>query len=69
MVVILCDFCDRDITSTEAMPGFRLHLRAEALPHVGFVYTVLVRPPIRTEKYFCGLSCLGDWLKERGGKE
>lgn len=67
---ILCDGCNEDITSTEARPAFRLHLSAEPLPHVsGGIYAVKVYPPIKEDKYFCGISCLKTWLANKSLQE
>lgn len=64
-VIIFCDGCSKDITSTEGMPKFRLHLRAEKLSRSGPVYMGLVRPPIDKDKYFCNFSCLSSWMEGR----
>lgn len=61
-VKILCDNCERDITSTGASPQFRLHLKAEPLPHTSnSIHAIMVCPPIKEDKYFCNLSCLEGW--------
>jgi hypothetical protein len=65
-IQILCDNCSRDLTSTGASPQFRLHLMAEALPHTSVaIHAVMVYPPIKEDKYFCGLSCLEAWLANK----
>ena len=61
---ITCDFCGKDISETGKMPEFRLHLLAESIPSQSMsTYAVLVRPPIDSDKYFCGLNCLTGWSK------
>lgn len=66
-VTITCDRCGRDLTSTGAMPAFRLCLTAEHVPSMTKVgYLALIYPPIKEDKHFCGLHCLGKWISEQG---
>ena len=63
-VKITCDNCGKDITTTGAMPTYRLHLSAEPLPHTGnAVFAVMVYPPIENDKYFCDVKCLKEFFK------
>lgn len=62
-VKINCDGCGKDITSTDAMPRFRLHLLAEALSHTSaIVYAIIRQPPIEEDCYFCDFDCLRNWI-------
>lgn len=63
-VEVACDTCNSDLTNTDGMPKYRLRLSSEALPHTGGAYTVLVSPPIDEDMHFCGLKCLGLFVKQ-----
>lgn len=54
-----CDQCLVDLTETDQMPKFRVHLSCQSIPHnTSYVFAVNVRPPIVGEKHFCSIDCL-----------
>lgn len=63
MIVIRCDCCDNDLTTTGNAVGYRLALTPESMQvAAGFVTMMHVEPPLDRECHFCGLPCLRKWL-------
>jgi hypothetical protein len=62
-ITVTCDGCGRDITTTGNCEDWRLKLANDPIPNPGPTATLLaISPPIREDKYFCGLKCLAKWL-------
>jgi len=74
-IKIICDTCDKDITTCEGGLDYRLYLLAQKVPNRSNIQLDLcVRPPIDDDMYFCSLRCLekSDILKSNethGGKQ
>lgn len=66
---ITCDGCGADLTTTGAMPAYRVTLSSEQVPHrtdengIYSVNAVIVRPWPRKTKHFCKQGCLRQWLE------
>lgn len=63
-VEVICDGCGKDLTQVGKMPTYRLHLTSESIPTSGAIYAVIVTPPIKADKHFCGLDCLLTWAND-----
>ena len=64
VINVFCDACDTDLTSTEYVPGYRLILEAEIIPHTGqVVAAIAIYPPIKKAHHFCDRQCLEKWLQ------
>lgn len=63
---VTCDSCGTDLTTTGAMPAFRLRLSSEALPHrSSIINAIVVSPPIKQDAHFCNLLCLSNWASRK----
>lgn len=63
-VAIICDACERDITTSGNSIDWRLALINESIPsRGGFVSDMMIYPAIEKNAYFCGLPCFLDWIK------
>ncbi len=64
MITIMCDSCNRDLTSCEQIMDFRLNVKCERIPMVsGIVIDVMIYPPIDRELNFCGIGCLNKYFR------
>ena len=64
---ITCDCCGEKLSIETTYPhNYGLVLRAEDFKkNVGGVqYAVHITPPIDSEKVFCNVKCLNEWLTE-----
>ena len=68
MLKINCDFCTRDLSVSGGAIDYRLLLKNEELPLPGNTcIDVYIKPPIDSDKHFCGLGCLVKWSKTQLG--
>jgi hypothetical protein len=59
VIQIHCDYCGKDITTTGAMPAYRINLHSERIPSNSIeTYAVMVYPDIKEDEYYCNLKCL-----------
>jgi len=60
-----CDHCSKDLTVTTNCIDYRLTLTPERIPSVsGPVTAMLIHPPIDSDKHFCSIVCLQNWLMQ-----
>lgn len=65
---IFCDECGNELTTKSQYPHkWALELRSidVNVNKTGVAYCVDIKPELSSTVHFCGLSCLGDWLKGR----
>ncbi len=63
---VICDGCDKDISSTGNCEGYRIVLANERKPSRGGAVTLMaVQPPLERSYHFCGVNCLGVWAAEQ----
>lgn len=61
---VTCDQCGCDLTTTTNAEGYRISLSSEPIPHAGGFATLVKRyPQFDTPKHFCGVECLGGWVR------
>jgi len=70
-VKVICDGCQRDLTTTGNSEAFRLVLATERIPSRGGIVTDMVAFPtgISRSKHFCDMRCLVAWLKATPAEE
>lgn len=62
-----CDACGHDLSITKNCEDYRLTLTVERIPSVpGFVTLLAIDKPLKRDHHFCGLGCLGKWMKKHG---
>lgn len=67
MKKILCDNCDNDLSESDGITKYRLHLSCERAPHTGgMVLDVYIYPILEEDKHFCGFVCLKKWIEKQG---
>lgn len=60
-----CDGCGKELPETVKGVDYRLVLTTKEIgTNSGFV-TGITYPPIKADKHFCGVNCVGLWV-ERG---
>lgn len=70
-IKIICDCCANDLTYTSNYEDYYLVLSSShKLPwfaqkgeRSGAVTCMLIEPPIKENRYFCGLECLNKWMQ------
>lgn len=68
MLKVNCDFCSRDLSVTGGAIDHRLVLKNEEIPLPSAAcIDVYIKPPIDSDKRFCGLGCVYRWAKEKSG--
>lgn len=62
-----CEACKQDLSTTEGIMAWRLHLGSEPIPMQAGCATVdvYVHPHIDKDCYFCGFGCLKKWVDEQ----
>ena len=69
-IEIRCDFCDKDLTTTDNCIAYRLALINERIPSYsdsGVVTSMALYPHLKHDCYFCRWGCLTKWIiKEEG---
>jgi len=70
---VTCDGCGDDITATGNSVDYRLVLESELLPQWwqirgesgGSCTDMMIYPPIKGRRHFCGLKCLDVWVANK----
>lgn len=69
MIMISCNNCDSDLSTTKNCVAYRLVLANQKIPIYSInnaVTSMGVFPPIdEGEVHFCCIGCLKSWLKKR----
>lgn len=63
---IICDNCQSELIVDSSYPAnYSLELKAinTGINSTGVQYAVALSPPIKEPLHFCGLICLGKWVK------
>jgi hypothetical protein len=60
---VVCDYCERDLTSVGMVEEYRLSLTIEQIPPMrrGGILGGPT-PPITREHHFCTIKCLAGWV-------
>lgn len=67
MKLIICDFCDQDLSEDKGADNYRLKLTCEKLPAAsGTRCDIYIIPHIEdmADRHFCGFDCLLNWAKK-----
>lgn len=63
---VMCDSCEKDISSTSNCEDYRLHLEVESLPKNSPMVTLMGIPrPLDRDYHFCDMDCLSRWATSR----
>ena len=66
ILLITCDHCGRDLTTTTNCEGYRIVLKSEGIPSAGGTVTDMAAYPDFDEPmYFCRFRCLEGWWAKR----
>lgn len=64
-IKITCDSCGADLSPyCDPYPHdyfLKVIMQDRILPHEGFIYDVLVHPPLEKDLHFCGLICMKNY--------
>ncbi len=61
---ILCDNCERDLSSSGNSIDYRIALLNQGIPsRGGFVTDVMLYPHLEHDRYFCGVRCMRKFLE------
>src|SRR3954467_12595526 len=71
---ILCDGCEKDITTTRNSVDYRIHLESQDKTRWyvtegfdgGAVTSMHISNPLPRDKHFCRFTCLAIWLEREG---
>jgi len=65
--IVRCDHCQLDLTTTSNCEDYYLALVVQAKSidtgGTGAVTAMAIQPPISRAYHFCGIGCLGEWVK------
>ncbi len=62
---VICDNCNRDLTTTTNSVDYRLKLMHEnIIPHSGPVTDVMFCRRFEGDKHFCNVYCLKEWMTD-----
>jgi len=66
MKLYQCDNCKFDLSISEGATKYRLDLICNRCPHDDSpTCDIYIIPPIDSDKHFCGLGCLKEWLQNK----
>lgn len=69
-IIISCDQCQKDITTTGEIPEIRIVVNSESIPYRpgSMMALVGITDPVPETAYFCSLEHLSEWASVRAAE-